>query len=166
MSEPVAARIEIAPHCALTPRTAWLFFLSFCAVCFGFSGFVASRGFWPVLPFAGLEMALLGWALHASMKRRHRVQLITVTDNEVVVDETDHKSRSHMVFPRHWAQVKLRNANSPLHPSRLLIETHGRGCEIGSFLTEQERQGLAKRLRRLIGAVAESPHLPAADGRS
>jgi len=25
--------------------------------------FLAVKGFWPILPFAGLEMALLGWAL-------------------------------------------------------------------------------------------------------
>jgi uncharacterized membrane protein len=126
------------------------------------AGFLAAQGFWPVLPFAGLELALLGWALYASLQRRHHVQSILVTDEQVIVEETNPKSRSHMVFPRHWAQVKLRSAKSPLHPSRLLIESHGRGCEIGSFLNEQERQGLAQRLRRVIGSVAESPPLPAA----
>ncbi len=157
-------RIEISPHCALSPRAARLFFLSFCVVCFGYSGWVAAQGFWPVLPFAGLEMAVLGWALHANMQRRHRIQSIVVTDCEVIVEESGPKSRSHMVFPRHWAQVKLRTAKSPLHPSRLRIESHGRGCEIGSFLNEQERQGLARQLRRLIGTVAESPPLPVSGG--
>jgi uncharacterized membrane protein len=63
------------------------------------------------------------------------------------------------VFPRHWAQVRIRAAASPLHPSRLTIESHGRRFEVGSFLNEQERQGLAQRLRRLIGRVDESPSL-------
>ena len=161
MQPEILTRIDIAPHCSLTPRSAWLFFLSFCAVCFGFSGYVAAQGFWPVLPFAGLEMAVLGWAMYASLQRRHHLQSILVTENEVIVEENDLKSRSHMVFPRHWAQVKLCSAKTPLHPSRLRIESHGRGCDIGSFLNEQERQGLAQRLRRLIGAVAQTPPLPA-----
>jgi uncharacterized membrane protein len=63
----------------------------------------------------------------------------------------------HVVFPRHWAQVKLRRPAARLHPSRLTIESHGRQCELGSFLTEEERRGLALRLQRLIGRVNESP---------
>ena len=58
-----ADRIEISPHCSLTTRGAWLFFGSVCVTSFSLAGFVALQGFWPVLPFAGLEMALLGWAL-------------------------------------------------------------------------------------------------------
>jgi uncharacterized membrane protein len=46
-----------------------------------------------------------------------------------------------------------------LHPSRLTIESHGRQCELGNFLTEEERRGLALRLQRLIGRVNESPSL-------
>jgi len=64
-----------------------------------------------------------------------------------------------VVFPRHWAQVKLRRPASRLHPSRLVIESHGRQCEVGDFLTEEERRGLAQRLVRLIGRVNESPTL-------
>jgi len=68
------------------------------------------------------------------------------------------------VFPRHWAQVRIRAGDSPLHPSRLTVESHGRRHEIGSFLNEQERQALALRLKRLIGRVDESPPLPAHGG--
>ena len=152
-------RIDIAPHCALSPRGASLFFLSVCCVCLGLAGILAWLGFWPILPFAGLELIVLAWALRSTLQRRYQAQSIVVTDSEVIVEETSRKSRSHMVFPRHWAQVKLRVTPSPLYPSRLLIESHGRRCEVGSFLTEQERRGLAQRLKRLIGKLAESPVL-------
>ena len=72
------------------------------------------------------------------------------------------RDRAHyveVVFPRHWARVKLRRPHSRLHPSCLTIESHGRRCEVGSFLTEQERRGLAQRLTRLIGRINESPSL-------
>jgi uncharacterized membrane protein len=67
---------------------------------------------------------------------------------------------ARVVFPRHWAQVKLRRPAAKQHPSRLTIESHGRECELGSFLTEEERRGLALRLQRLIGRVNESPSWP------
>jgi uncharacterized membrane protein len=152
-------RIEIAPHCSLSTRGALLFFSSLCVVTFGLGTFLATRGFWPVLPFAGLEMALLGWALKVSLRRRHHRETIIVSEADVRVESRDHSHYVEVVFPRHWARVKLRRPQSPLHPSCLTIESHGRRCEVGSFLTEQERQGLAQRLTRLIGRVDESPRL-------
>ena len=152
-------RIEICPHCSLSVRAAFLFFGGVCAVSFAIAGFMAFRGFWPVLPFSGLEMAFLGWALKVSMERRHHRETITVTDADVSVELSDRVHSVQHVFPRHWAQVKLRRPESRLHPSRLTIESHGRQCELGNFLTEAERRGLALRLQRLIGRVNESPSL-------
>jgi uncharacterized membrane protein len=152
-------RIEICPHCSLSVRAAFLFFGSLCVVSFGIAGVMAARGFWPVLPFAGLEMAFLGWALRASMARRHHRETITVTESDVSIETRDRRHSVQHVFPRHWAQVKLRRPASRLHPSRLTIESHGRQCELGSFLTEAERRGLAERLRMLIGRINESPSL-------
>jgi len=154
-SEPL--RIEIRPNCALSPSGAGWFFAAACTVPLGVAAVLALRGFWPVLPFAGLEMLLLGWALHASLERRFHRQTITVTEEAVRVESTERARSAIVVFPRHWAQVKLRRPAARLHPSRLTIESHGRRCELGGFLTEEERRGLALRLQRLIGRVNESP---------
>ena len=155
-----AARIEISPYCSLSPRGARLFFGGICGVSFGIAGFVALQGFWPVLPFAGLEMLLLGWALQTSMRRRFHSQIVTVSDADVRIEERNQKTQSSVVFPRHWARVRIHAGYSPLHPSRLCVESHGRSCEVGSFLNEMERRGLAERLKRLIGRLDESPTLP------
>lgn len=156
---PTMTSIEISPNCSLSVRGAILFFGSLCAVSFGIAGILAWRGFWPVLPFAGAEMALLGWALKMSLARRFEHQTITVTETDVSIELHGRRHCSKVVFPRHWAQVKLRRPASRLHPSRLTIESHGRQCELGGFLTETERRGLADRLTRLIGRVNESPTL-------
>jgi uncharacterized membrane protein len=152
-------RIEISPNCALSVRGALAFFAGLCGVTLAIGGLMASQGYWPVLPFSGLEMLLLGWALKVSVARRHYRQTITVTEADVHVESRDRAQCVQVVFPRHWAQVKLRRPASRLHPSRLTIESHGRQCELGSFLTEEERRGLAARLQRLIGRVNESPSL-------
>lgn len=153
------ARIDLVPHCSLTPRGATAFFAGVCSVSFGIAAVFTVMGFWPVLPFAGLEMAFLGWALYDSMARRHQRETIVITEANVEIETLGGNGYVKAVFPRHWAQVKLRSGLSPLHPSRLVIESHGRRREIGSFLTEQERLSLAARLRRLVGRVNESPPL-------
>ena len=158
-------RIEICPNCSLSVRGALMFFGSLCFISFSVAGMLAIQGFWPILPFAGLEMAGLGWALKVSLGRRFHRQTITVTDEQVSIESRDKVDTSQVVFPRHWAQVKLRRPASRLHPSRLIIESHGRQCEVGSFLTEAERRGLALRLQRLVGRINESPSLALGSSR-
>ena len=114
-------------------------------------------GYWPVLPFAGAEMVLLGWALKTNMARRFEREHIEVSDTEVII-ETSHRTPRRVVFPRHWAQVKIRRPKSL--PSSLVIESHGLGHEVGKFLTEEERRHLAAELRLLIGGMNQSPALP------
>jgi uncharacterized membrane protein len=152
-------RIEIAPNCSLSIRGALWFFGGTCLVSFTIAGLMALLGFWPIFPFAGLEMAVLAWALKASQDRRRHRQTITVSDRDVLVESRTGTRCVQVVFPRHWAQVKLRCSTSRLYPSRLVIESHGRQCEVGDFLTEEERRGLAARLSRLIGRINESPTL-------
>jgi uncharacterized membrane protein len=152
-------RIEIVPNCSLSPHGALFFFGVVCFATFGIALLMTLRGFWPVLPFAGLEMVVLGWALHRSLQRRHHSETITVSDDDVRIEQRDRAHYVEVVFPRHWARVKLRRPHSRLHPSCLTIESQGRRCEVGSFLTEQERRGLAQRLQRLIGRMNESPTL-------
>jgi uncharacterized membrane protein len=155
-----ALRIEICPNCSLSVRGALIFFALACVAPLGIAAVLAAKGFWPILPFAGLEMALLGWALKVGLERRFHRQTITVTRTDVSIESCAREHYARVVFPRHWAQVKLRRPAVGQLPSRLTIESHGRQCELGSFLTEEERRGLALRLQRLIGRVNESPSWP------
>ena len=125
---------------------------------------ISLLGFWLVLPFAGLEIALVAWALRTSMARRFERQSIIISEETVAIEDVVPPHSQRVEFPRHWAQVRIRAGGSPLHPSRLTVESHGRRHEIGSFLNEQERLGLAKRLKRLIGRVDESPPLTTQGG--
>ena len=154
-------RIVICPNCSLSVRGAALFFGGLCLFCLTLAGLLALKGMWLVLPFSGLEMLLVGWALHASLARRFRAEIITLTDSDISIESRDRARCQRTVFQRHWAQVKLRRPVSRLHPTRLTIESHGRQCELGGFLTDEERFGLALRLQRLIGRINELPSLAA-----
>ena len=156
-----AHTFDLAPHCSLSERGARLFFASVCVPTFGIAGAATVLGYWPVLPFAGAEMVLLGWALKTNMARRFEREHIEISETEVIVEYTFTKRPPRrVVFPRHWAQVKIRRPKSPLHRGQLVIESHGRGHEVGKFLTEEERRHLAAELKLLIGGMNQSPALP------
>jgi len=159
---PAAARhFDLIPHCSLSVRGALVFFGSVCLVTFGVAGAATLMGYWPVLPFAGAEMLLLGWALRSNMQRRFERESIHVTETEIVIEDA-HATPRRIVFPRHWARVKIRRPKSPLHRGQLVIESHGRAYEVGKFLSEEERRQLAAGLGQLIGGMNQSPALPRA----
>jgi uncharacterized membrane protein len=152
-------RFELSARCSLTPRTARIFIATFAAGTFGVAGFFAVQGFWPILPFAGAEIALLTWAVRASMRKGQERETITISEESVVIQQCTAHTERRSVFPRHWSKVKLHAPLTALHPSRLILESRGRACEVGRFLTEDERRSLAVRLKQLVGNVNESPAL-------
>ena len=152
-------QFELAPRCSLTPRGARIFVLTVATGTFAVAGFFTLQGFWPILPFAGMEIALLAWAVRASMRKGAERETIIVSEDFVTVQRSGAQGSGSSVFPRHWVKVKLRTPLAALHPSRLLLESHGSACEVGRFLTEDERRSLAARLKQIVGNVNESPAL-------
>jgi len=153
-------RIELVPNCSLTPESARRFFGGLAVTTLLVAAYFAARGFWPILLVAGIEIGLLAWAVQASLRRGAEREVIVVSEQSVVVERCGPEDTvEKTVFPRHWARVKLRGPPGTPHPSRLLIESHGRACEVGQFLTEEERCSLARRLQQLVGRTSESPAL-------
>ncbi|HKS56779.1 MAG TPA: DUF2244 domain-containing protein [Steroidobacteraceae bacterium] len=157
MSEPYL--LVLTPRCALTPASARVFIAIVGGTCFAVAGVVAAQGFWPVLPFAGLEIGLLAWAVRASMREGSRRETIEIDEQRITIRRSDRRGEHFSVFPRHGSRVTLRTPQTALHPSRLVLESRGRVCEVGRFLTEDARQSLAARLQQLVGNVNEPPAL-------
>jgi uncharacterized membrane protein len=155
-------RITLAPNCSLTLAGAKLFFGATCLFSLSFALFFVLQGFWPILLFWALEMLVLGLALHASLQRRNYTQTVVITESRIILVTRSQRGEAKQEFARHWAKVKLRSSPRRLGPSRLTIESHGRAYEVGSFLTEEDRCLLAKRLGRLVGGMNESPPLEVA----
>jgi uncharacterized membrane protein len=124
------------------------------------AGLFAWQGMWPILPFAGLELFVLGIALGLSMRRGRYWEVISVHEDRVTIKRHGYEPGESVELARHWARVDLRPSRRPGHPGRLLIQSHGRVCEVGVTLTEKERRELAGRLRELIGGIGEVPDEP------
>jgi len=144
---------ELSPNCSLSPRSATLFYASVVAVCLPVAVACAAAGFWPVLPFAGLELAGLAVALRLSLRRGQVRETIRIDEREVTVGRASGREHSEHRFARPWTRVQLRKANVASWPSRLLVGAMGRSVEVGAFLTEGERRRLGRRLAEVIPAT-------------
>lgn len=151
--------LVLTPRCSLTPATSRVFIAIVGGTCFAVAGVFAAQGFWPVLLFAGLEVGLLAWAVRASMRDGGKRETIEIDEERITIRRIDRCGEHFSVFPRHGSRVTLRTPQTALHPSRLLLESRGRACEVGRFLTEDARRSLAARLQQLVGNVNEPPAL-------
>jgi len=116
-------------------------------------GFVV-MGFWPVLPFAGLELAALGAALYLSARRGAMREVVRVSEAAVVVETGLYRPEKRHTFDRFWSSVELSKSRGQWHPGRLVLRSGTRRLEVGAFLDDEERQNLARELAQAVGPMA------------
>jgi len=144
-------RFVVRPNCALTWRST-KFLIWFFAGCFAAVGaYFASLGAWLVLPFAGLELAVLAAGFYLSALSGHTTEVIEVDGSDLRVLRGRRGLEEVARFPAHWTRVMLRRDPRGWYPSRLLLACHGKGVEIGSKLVEAEREDLACSLQETLG---------------
>lgn len=149
--------LSLSPNCALSEDQARLFMGSLVVGTLIVSGSIALAGFWLVLPFAGIELVAVGYALSLSMRRGRYREVLLIFNDQLVVEKGVQSVEERVEFPRYWSTVRLVPARVTSYPSRLMVSCMGKSLEIGGFLTEAERVGLSKRLARLVGPVETLP---------
>ena len=150
-------RIIIRPNRSLTWGQTKIVYFCIASYSLAIAGVFAVMGFWPVLPFAGGEVAVLGVAFYVNALAGTSVQVVTVGGDIVKVEKERPGPRCEWRFHRAWARVDI-DWSSGARSSRLVVRSHGNEVILGEFLTEAERAQLAATLvdvfgdRDLIGA--------------
>ncbi len=103
-----------------------------------------------VLPFAGLEVFVLGAALYLSAVRGSVREVIRIMDAAVIYEAGRATPVITRTFHRHWTRVVVETSRGDWYPSRLLLRSHGRQLEVGRFLEEHERLHLGLRLQSAL----------------
>ncbi len=93
---------------------------------------------------------LLGIALYLTAWRSKIQEVISISETEIVIERGRKKPESRHVFQRPWTKLVLERSRNNWYPSRLLVRSHSEQVEIGQFLNEQERQGLAELLDQTL----------------
>jgi uncharacterized membrane protein len=106
----------------------------------------AYLGAWLVLPFAGVEMAVLVLAFRYVERHAGDFESIEIKGERVLVEKWETGRVSRFEFNRHWAQVVLHRAGPVSRPT-LALRSHGREVQFGEHLTEEQRVAVARTLR-------------------
>ena len=147
-------RFVIRPNRSLSWRQTKFCYLGIVIYSLTIAGVFAAFGMWPVLPLAGAELLALGFGMYICAWRCHQKEVVHIEPDKVHVEKGRSQPQQQWSFARAWARVHLVPPAHRLHPSRLIIRSHGREVELGAFLNESERRRLAVDLRHAMEAVS------------
>lgn len=144
------SHIVVRPNQSMTWGQMKLVFMAVASVSLTIGLGFAAMGFWPILPFAGLELLALGYCLYRCARGSEMREVITLDDGTITVERGRKAPESRWQFHRHWISVRLVKPSAAWLPSRLELREKGASVEIGGFLTEYERRRLADELNAAI----------------
>ena len=117
---------------------------------FAFALYFVAQGAWPIMPFMGVDVALLAWAFRAVTREAKREEHIVLTPSllrieRAAAERAGARDRDAIPIGCAWRWTSRRNT-----ASQLTLWSHGKGVRIGAFLPPQERASFAEQLKAAL----------------
>lgn len=126
------------------------FLCAISATTLGVAAGAAAFGAWPVMPFAGLEIALVILAFHVVRLHDADFERVEVGEHEVRVESRDARTLTRFVAHKPWARVVVRERSGRC---TLGLAYAGRTVPLGRLLSDEGRRALARELRQRIAVT-------------
>ncbi len=154
------SRVTLRPNCSLSWHQSMMFLGAIAVPLLLVSLVLAAKGYWMILPFAGVELAALFVSLYVVAHAACRSQVISIGESFVTVEKgRDRGNGPESLGPEHcakfaraWVRIELAQDARHWYPRRLWIGASGKRVEIGEFLVEEEKAELAAELRKTLSA--------------
>lgn len=109
-------------------------------------------GAWPVMPFAGLEVAFLAFAFRVLGQHDADFERLEIGAHEVRLEARDASRHTRFVAHRPWARVEMAGCGTRC---TLRLAYAGRAVPLGRMLSDEGRRALAENLRGRIPVTAK-----------
>ena len=143
-------RLILTPNCSISWRQLLVFYILTCALAIVIGLLFSLQGQWLILPFSGLEMLVLGSALHITSRKVNRREVITVNVDRVRIEKGNCRPEEQWVFKRCWVRLLDEIGGENRSQRKLALGSHGSYVEVGNFLSNIEKEELAFRLKGCI----------------
>ena len=139
------------PNRSLGKKGRRVFLGAIAVTTMGIAAFAAALGAWPVMPFAGLEVALVAIAFRVIASHDGDFEHLEIGAGEVKVDSRCARSVTHVAFNRAWARVVVEQSGERC---TLGLAYAGRTVPLGRLMSDEGRRDLARRLAGKIAVTA------------
>lgn len=129
----------LRPNCSATKGQVYAFISVIALLSFSIALAWASLGFWPVIPFAGFEVSLVGWLLIANHRKAQRQQMIMLDGDQLVLGEGGEECEHTISMRQKEVFLQVNQPTSCLASMDLYLIFDDRKCSVGSFLVEDEK---------------------------
>ena len=140
--------ITLSPNSSLTGIYRIIFLASISFICVGIATVFYFFGAYLILPFAGIEIAILLIAFYLSFKWSSRKELIYISQEVVKIEKGIHKAEYLWEEFRTFTSFQIeKDANKSL---RLSFRSKGDDVIVGDFLNEDDKNILINEIRNII----------------
>jgi uncharacterized membrane protein len=155
--EPTLFSAIITPHRSLGGVGFLAVMVAFGAISFAAGMMFFVMGAWPVLPFLGLDVALVYWAFRLSFRSAMAFEEVTVTASELRVRKVSHRGEvAEWALNPAWVRLD-REIHEEYGVVRLFLVSHGRKLPIAGFLGPKEKESFAAALASALGEAKRGP---------
>lgn len=143
--------VTLTPHRSLS-RQGFLIVMGVIAAFNFIVGFVFwSIGAWPIVGFLGFDVLAMWLAFRWNFAdSRKRERIVATGDAIELIREAEGTAPVKTMFNRRWVKVELVHDEARELVGPLYLRSHGQRHEIASFLGADERESLARALRRAL----------------
>jgi uncharacterized membrane protein len=150
-SNPKTWQAILTPHRSLSKQGFVVLMIIIAAVNFAVGTLFMAIGAWPVAGFAGLDVLLMYWAFKVNFASARQMEIISVTEHELVFDRVSKPGRSSQQrFNRRWVRIELEEDAERELIGRLSLVSGQSRIAVGDFLAPEERKTLAQALRQAV----------------
>jgi uncharacterized membrane protein len=145
-AEPVLRDWLMKRNCSVSPRQFVLFYASLAMSSLVIAGLVVIRGAWPVLPFTGIELLVVGVAFLIHARHTIDYERIRLYPNRLVIEQMSAQRLTQYEFNPRW--VRVEHGASPRDPIKIV--SRGQAVVVGMHLPHYRRASFAGELRSAL----------------
>ena len=147
-AEPAVREWLMKRNCSVSPRQFVWFYASLVLFSSAIAASVVIRGAWPVLPFTGIELLVVGAAFVIHARHAIDYERIRLYPNRLTIEQMSGQRLMQFEFNPRW--VRIEQGASPRDP--ITIVSQGQTVLIGVHLAQYRRASLARELRAALCA--------------
>ncbi|NVJ61698.1 MAG: DUF2244 domain-containing protein [Gammaproteobacteria bacterium] len=140
--------LSLKPNCSASRQQVYAFIGLLAALSFLIAIVWALVGFWIVLPFAGLEVSLVGYFLIKVNYRTQQKQVLVFGDKKITLFEGHYQPERRVEFERKQTTLEVIKPSSSMQELKLALADDSNKETIAGFLVEKERNKVRKLIRQ------------------
>ena len=151
---PEGRHLRLWPHRSL-PRTGFVWFIGATATLISLPllAVLGTPVLWGLLPFLGLALAGVWWAIQRNWRDGEIVEDLLLTPERMTLTRLGPRGRRQdWEANPFWVRAVLHPRRGPV-PNYITLQGGPREVELGAFLSEDERLALLEELRAALGRL-------------